>query len=67
VAAGLQPMNAVFLDSDDEVMGGSASSIGSITVRGGADAATRFVAGSFGKAKLPGAVDTSSDERFRVM
>jgi hypothetical protein len=67
VAAGLQPMNAVFLDSDDQVMGGSASSIGTITVRGGTDTATRFVAGSFGKAKLPGAVDVSSDERFRVM
>ena len=67
VAAGLQPVNAFFLDSDDKVMGGSSSSIGSITVRGGTDTATRFVAGSFGKAKLPGAVDVSSDERFRVM
>ena len=47
-------MNTVFLDSDDEVMGGSASRIGSITVKKGVDDASRFVSGAIGKAKVHG-------------
>jgi hypothetical protein len=67
VGAGLFPGNMILLDGDDTVVGGSSSSIGSINVRKGVDDATRFVAGSVGKARLPRTVDPASDPRFKIM
>ena len=67
-AAGVNPVNSRFLDGNDVLVGGTDSSIGTISVRRGADASTRFVAGAFGKrAKLPQAVDPTTDPRFMVL
>ncbi len=64
-AAGLDPVNAKLLDGNDQLVGGSASSIGAVAVKGGADASTRFVAGAFAKkVKLPQPVDPLTDARF---
>lgn len=64
-AAGVDPVNSRLLDGNDILVGGSSSSIGTIAVKKGADASTRFVAGAFAKkAKLPKPVDTSNDPRF---
>ncbi len=65
--AGLDPVNGVFLDSDDRVLGGTASLIKSVAIKGGIDDGTRFVAGAFGKAKLPGKVDVSKDSHFEIL
>jgi uncharacterized delta-60 repeat protein len=67
-AAGVNPVNSRFLDGNDVIVGGADSSIGTISVKQGADASTRFVAGAFAKAKLAGnTVDPSSDPRFMVL
>ena len=68
VAAGVDPVDSQFLDADDRLVGGAASSIGVVTVKGGADASTRFVAGAFGpKAKLPKPILTADDPRFMLL
>ena len=68
VGAGLDPVNGTFGDADDRVLGGAAASvIDSVTARGGADEATRFVAAAFGRARLPRSVDVTTDPRFRVL
>jgi len=67
VAVGVDPRNGVFLDSDDQVLGGSDSRIGSIRVRGGADLASRFVAGDFGPARLPDPATEDADGRLQVL
>jgi hypothetical protein len=64
VGAGLDPVNGQFLDADDRVIGGPASVIQSIVVQGGVDEASRFVAGAFKTARLPGRVDPSTDPKF---
>jgi hypothetical protein len=64
VGAGLDPVNGQFLDADDRVIGGPASVIQSIVVKGGVDEATRFVAGAFKTARLPGRVDPATDPKF---
>lgn len=67
IGAGLDPVNGVLGDADDRVLGGPASVIDSITSRGGADETTRFVAGALGRARLPRAVDVTTDPRFRIL
>ncbi len=63
-AAGLDPVDGIFLNGDDRVLGGRASVIGAVTVRGGVDGATRFAGGRFGKVRLPGKVAPATDPRF---
>jgi hypothetical protein len=66
VGAGLDPVDATFLDDDDRVIGGAASFVRAINARG-ADDTSRFVAGGFGKAKLGGKVNIATDPRFEVL
>jgi hypothetical protein len=67
IAAGLDPVDATYLDEDDRVVGGASSVIKSIAARG-ADGSTRFIAGKFGKAKLGTTkVTPATDERFRIL
>lgn len=65
VGAGLDPVDSTFLNGNDQIAGGQASVIRSI-VAGGADEKARFLAGSFGKAKLGGKVSPAEDSRFRT-
>ena len=68
VAAGLDPVDSTLLDGDDKLIGGAASAIGSIVVKRGADASTRFVAGAFSpKARLPEKVIPLQDPRFMLL
>ena len=64
VGAGLDPVNGQYLDPDDRVVGGPASLIRSVVVRGGVDEASRFVAGAFGTARLPARVDPAASPHF---
>jgi hypothetical protein len=67
VGAGLDPVDATFLDEDDRVIGGAAASfIRSITAKQ-ADGASRFLSGAFGKVKLGTKVTPGEDPRFRVL
>jgi hypothetical protein len=65
--AGLDPVNGVFLDSDDRVIGVADSVMRKVTVKGGIDNASRFVAGAFGPVRAPGPVDVTTDPRFKVL
>jgi hypothetical protein len=67
LGAGLDPVNGVFLDSDDRVIGVADSVMRRITVRGGVDNASRFVAGVFGTVAVPKPIDPASDPRFEVL
>ena len=63
-------MDDRFLNDDDRIVDPATSLIGSVAVKGGTDASTRFVAGQFGKsAKLPEKVQpmTGGDSRFLVL
>jgi len=64
VGAGLDPVNGQFLDADDRVIGGPASIIQSVVVKGGVDDASRFVAGAFRTARLPRRVNPLADPKF---
>ncbi len=67
-AAGVNPEDGVYLNGNDQLVGTpSADSIGSVYVRGGTDDITRFIAGAFGKAKLPHRVAIATDSRFDLM
>jgi hypothetical protein len=67
IAAGLDPVNGVFLDGDDRVVNSAQSTIGSVAVKGGVTDPARFVAGKFGKVRAPGAVVPGTDPRFVVL
>ena len=67
VEAGVDPKNGVFLDNGDQLLGGTASRINSITIKGAVDNATRFVAGAFGKAKIPKKVVPATDPHFLIL
>ena len=56
IGAGANPVNGVFGDGDDVIVGGTSSAIASIFA-GSADANTRFEAGAFKTVHLPGPVD----------
>ena len=66
VGAGVNPVDRTFGNSDDKVIGGRSSSIGSITAKG-AESATRFEAGAILRARLPKAINVAKDARFRVL
>jgi uncharacterized delta-60 repeat protein len=67
VTAGVDPRNGTFLDSDDQLVGGRASTIGSVQIRGGADPSTRFVAGGFDRVRLPGPSSPGEDARLQSL
>jgi hypothetical protein len=67
LAAGLDPVNGVFLDSDDRVIGGAASMIGSVSIKGGIDDLSKLVAGAFGKARIPSKANPPTDSHFRIL
>jgi hypothetical protein len=68
LGAGFSSADAVFKNADDLVLGGSASKIAALTIKGQADAASYFAAGQFTKKpKIAGAVvDPVTDPRFLV-
>lgn len=66
ISAGLDPIDGVFNNDDDRVMGGEASMIRSVVARS-ADATSRFIAGRIVSLRLPGATDLDGDDRVRVM
>ena len=66
VSAGLDPVDGVFNNDDDRVVGAAESVIRSVAARG-ADAASRFIAGRIVALKLPGIVDLASDGRVTLL
>jgi hypothetical protein len=63
-AAGLDPLNGIFLDGDDRVIGAGLSTIGSVIASQGVDSTSRFVASAFGTIRLPKRIDPASDARI---
>ena len=68
IGAGLASTDAVFKNADDSILGGTASAVASLIVKGQADAASYFAAGLFAKAPtIAGTVvDPATDPRFLV-
>lgn len=68
LAAGLDPVNAIFHDAVDAIIGGLASRIASITIRGTASPDSYFAAARFIRpVKIAGArIDAAADPRFLV-
>ena len=68
VAAGLDPAGGVLLAAGDTVAGGAASRFGSISIHGGVDQASHFIAGAFGSVAIPRKLkDIAADSRFEVL
>jgi hypothetical protein len=65
IGAGVNPVDGIFGNGNDIIIGGAASRIGTIRA-GSADTASRFEAGSFGTVKLPETIDPLTDSRFLV-
>ena len=65
IAAGLDPVDGRFDDGDDVLVGGADSVIRSISAPGGANDATRIVAGRFGRIVLGTRADPATDPRLR--
>jgi hypothetical protein len=63
IGAGANPVNGVFGDGNDQIVGGTSSAIGSIFAAS-ADTDTRFEAGAFKTVRIPGPVDPATDPRF---
>ncbi len=66
IAAALNPIDGTYLNGNDQVIGGATSTIGPITIRGGVDLATRFIAGAFGKPRLPAKTNPLTDPHFQT-
>lgn len=66
ISAGLDPVDGVFNNDDDRVIGGAASVIRSVSARG-ADPTSRFIAGRIGALRLPGNTDLTSDGRVKLL
>ena len=67
IAAGVNPVDGIYLDSDDQLIGGASSVIRSVSVRN-IDPSTRFVAGAFGTANIPKKVKKpASDPHFEIL
>jgi uncharacterized delta-60 repeat protein len=66
IGAGVNPVDETFGNTGDQLVGGTASSIGSITAKS-ADQASRFEAGAIKKAMLPKKIDVSQDSRFKIL
>ncbi len=65
--AGLNPVDGIFRNGNDKVMGGAASRIGSVNLKHGVDASTRFYAGAFGKIRTPKKVVPAAGTSFQVL
>jgi hypothetical protein len=63
VGAGANPVNGIFGDGDDQIVGGTSSFINAIFANS-ADSTTRFEAGLFKTVKLPSPVNPATDPRF---
>lgn len=66
VSAGLDPVDGVFNNADDRVVGGASSAIRSVVAKS-TDESSRFIAGSVVSLRLPGVVDLAADARVKVM
>jgi hypothetical protein len=66
VSAGLDPVDGVFNNADDRIVGGASSVIRAVLARS-ADESSRFIAGNIVSLRLPGVVDLASDSRVKVM
>ncbi len=66
-AAGLDPIDSIFHNGDDTILGGTGSAFGKITIKGDTDATSYFAAGAFKKAQIAGdKIDPATDPRFLV-
>jgi hypothetical protein len=65
VGAGVSPGGGVFGSSNDAILGGTSSKIGTL-IAGSADPASKFEAGAFGVVKLPQVINPATDPRFLV-
>ena len=65
IGAGVDPVNGILGDADDQIIGGAASQIRRLRARS-LDATSRIEAGAFGQVFAPGAVDPAADPRFKV-
>jgi hypothetical protein len=65
VGAGVNPVDGVFGNGNDVIIGGAASRIGSIRAAT-ADSTSRFEAGAFGTVRLPELIDPATDGRFLI-
>ena len=66
IGAGVDPVDAVYGNSDDSEAGGALSIIKSISAHKGADAASRFEAAGFKSVHIPKKVDPT-DPRFKIL
>jgi hypothetical protein len=66
ITAGRDPVDGVFNNGDDRVLGGAESVIRSVTARSATDDSL-FMAGKIISLRLPGAVDLTNDPRVKVM
>lgn len=67
VAAGVNPVNGTYGDNDDLLLGGTGSAIQRVSIRGTIDTSSRFIAGAFGKARIPQPVDPATDPHFTIL
>jgi uncharacterized delta-60 repeat protein len=67
IGAGLDPVDGEFNDNDNVVVGGTASVIRSILIRGGVDPSTKVYAGAFGRIRAPGTIDPATSPNFEVL
>lgn len=65
VGAGVNPVDGVFGNGNDVIIGGVASRIGSIRAAT-ADSASRFEAGAFGTVRIPQTLNPATDSRFFI-
>ena len=65
VGAGLDPLDGVFNNGNDQLVGGLESEIEKLEIKETASSDSLFAAGAFGKTKIDGAtIDPETDERF---
>jgi hypothetical protein len=65
VGAGVDPVDGIFGNGNDMIIGGTASRIGTLRAAT-ADSASRFEAGAFGTVRLPELINPATDTRFLV-
>ena len=63
VGAGVDPVDGVFGNGNDTIIGGATSRINTLRAAT-ADSASRFEAGAFGTVRLPQLIDPATDSRF---
>jgi hypothetical protein len=67
MGAGLDPVDGVFKNGNDRIVGGTQSSIGNITIGNIAGAVTRFLSNGYGTITFGGAaIDWTTNVRFRL-